>query len=168
MTESRFASHLRLIAEDGRILAEEAPQLTDQDLDDLSEEALYKNSNFARIDVEEAVKLTKLAKEKKLEGRDTFTLFAMMFMTDWRDGKCKATVEGLTELLGWHRTQVSRSVARLTKAGIIAPVKEKLTKRKVYLFNPRLLIYGTGKRRGYLIKKYIEAVYNNTPTDVII
>lgn len=168
MTESCFASHLRLVVEDGQILAEEASKLTQQDLDDLSEETLYRNSKFAKIDVEEAVKLAKLAREKKLEGRDTFTLFAMMFMTDWRDGKCKATVEGLTELLGWHRTQVSRSVARLTKAGIIAPVKEKLTKRKVYLFNPRLLIYGTGKRRGYLIKKYIEAVYNNTPTDVII
>lgn len=168
MTESRFASHLRLIAEDGQILPEEGAQTTDQELDDLSGEILYKNSNFARIDVEEAAKLTKLAKEKNLEGRDMFTLFVMMSMTDWRDGKCKATVEGLTESLGWHRTQVSRSVARLTKAGVITPVKEKVTKRKVYLFNPRLLIYGTGRRRGYLIRKYVEAVCNNTPTDVIV
>jgi hypothetical protein len=168
MTGSRFASHLRLVAEDGRILGTEAPQVTNQDLDDLSEETLYRNSNFARIDVEEAIKLIKFSKEKKLEGRDTFTLFAMMSMTDWRDGKCKATVEGLVDLLGWHRTQVSKSVSRLVRAGVVVPVKEKITKRKIYLFNPRLLIYGTGKRRGYLIKKYIEAIHANTPTDVII
>jgi histone H3/H4 len=164
MTQSIRASHLRLVPDQAEEAADQAIQLTDEAI----EEELLKNSNFARISIEEALKLAKLTKEKTIHSCDILVIFAMMSMTDWRDGKCRATNQGLADALSWDVTQVSRSMMRLKKAFIIVPVKEQKTKQKVHLFNPRLLIYGTGKRRGYLIKKYAEAIHANLPFTVTV
>jgi hypothetical protein len=164
MTQSKHGTHLRLVPDCGQPVLEETSALTDETV----EEELLKGSNFARIGIQEALKLAKLAKQKNIESRDVLVIFAMMSMTDWRDGKCKATNQGIAEELGWDVTQVSRSMMRLKKALIIVPVKEHKTKQRIHLFNPRLLIYGTGKRRGYLIKKYHEAIHANTPFSVTV
>lgn len=164
MTQSKHATHLRLVADQGKPVAEQDLTLTN----DAVEEELLRGSNFARISIEEALKLAKLAKDKTIESRDILVIFAMMSMTDWRDGKCRATSQGIADALTWDLTQVSKSMMRLKKAFIIVPVKEGKTKQKVHLFNPRLLIYGTGKRRGYLIKKYTEAIYANLPFSITV
>lgn len=164
MTQSNHATHLRLVADRGETFPEQPIQLTDEAV----EEELLKNSNFARINIQEALNLSKLAKQRVIESRDILVIFAMMSMTDWRDGKCKATNQGIADVLTWDLTQVSKSMMRLKKAFIIVPVKEQKTKQKIHLFNPRLLIYGTGKRRGYLIKKYAEAIHANSPFTVTV
>lgn len=128
-----------------------------------TEQDLYKNSNFARISTGEAVDLVKLAVKKIIQYRDIAVLLAMMSVTDYRDGKCKAKPSAIANIIGWQVSQVSHSLRRLKAASVLTCVTEKRTGETYHIFNPYLLIYGSGKRRGYLIKVYTEAIHQNTP-----
>lgn len=162
MTQSKHETGLRLIADHGEIVADQPPHLTV----DGEDENLYKASKFVRIDPDKKLELARMATAKIIQYRDLAVFDAMIALTDWRDGKCRAPVSGIAETLGWSISQTGHSMRRLKAAKVIVPLIEKVTRAKIHIFNPYIVIYGTGKRRGYLIRKYHEALYANAPYSV--
>lgn len=168
MTQSCSASHLRLVPDQPQALPNRSTDLADQQVNDFTDEELYKARSFTMIGNEKAILLIELVKSKQIMWRDLGVLIAMTALTDWRSGTCKATASGLAKELGWKPNVVSLSLSRLKKIKLIAPAKDAKTRASIYLIDPRLVIYGTGKRRGYLIKRYAELVFGDTGKDVVV
>lgn len=126
------------------------------------DEDLYKLSYFVRLDVNEMTDLVLLACEKKIQYRDISVLLLLVAQTDWRDGKCRLTCQRVAELMDWSPGQVAHSFRRLKSVDLIVPLIDRATGTKIHIFNPRLVLHGTGKRRGYLIKSYKEVLNEKT------
>lgn len=168
MTGSNIASHLRLVPDRPEELPDTGLKLTEESEENFVEEELFKGRPFVMIGTESLAELAKLVADKALMWRDIGILLTMIQLTDWRNGKCRATMAGIAEETGCNQSVVIHSVSRLKKAKIIAPAREIKTRVKVHLINPRLVKYGTGKRRGYLIRKFAEAAFANSPTDILV
>jgi hypothetical protein len=108
--------------------------------------------------------LIQLVAKRMLLHSDIVVLFAFISLTDWRSGRCRARLAKVGELLNKPVSTISVSVKRLKDHGLMVPFIDKRTGEKLHIIHPGLLICGSGKQRGFLVKSFMEAVNENRPT----
>jgi hypothetical protein len=121
-------------------------------------------SKFFRIGSYDLDVLILLIYARKLQNADFVVLFTFISLTDWRTGRCRARVSRVAELLGRKPSSVSLSVKRLKERRLMVPFTDKRTGEKLHFIHPNLLICGSGKQRGFLLRSFTEAIENNRPT----
>lgn len=121
-------------------------------------------SKFFRLGSYDLEVLIQLVAKRKLLNSDITVLLAFISLTDWRSGRCRARLAKVAELLGKPASTISISVKRLKDHGLMVPFIDKRTGEKLHIIHPGLLICGSGKQRGFLLKSFTEAINENMPT----
>ena len=116
------------------------------------------SSSFFRIGSAELNNLLELVTAGKLQHRDITVLLAFISLTDWRSGRCRATCAAIAELLEKGTNHIVLSLKRLKEAELILPFIDAKTKDKYLIVNPNLLICGSGRKRGFLVKCFDEVL----------
>lgn len=115
-------------------------------------------SNFFRIGAVELTKLIDLAATGAIQHRDITTLLAFISLTDWRSGRCRATCAAVANLLDKKPNHIVLSLKRLKENELMLPFIDHRTGDKYHIVNPNFLICGSGKKRGFLVKCFDEAL----------
>ena len=116
------------------------------------------SSNFFRIGSTELAKLVDLAASGTIQHRDITVLLAFISLTDWRSGRCRATCAAIAEILDKKTNHIVLSLKRLKENEIMLPFIDYRTKDRYHIINPNLLVCGSGKKRGFLVKCFDEAL----------
>lgn len=116
------------------------------------------SSNFFRIGSAELTKLVDLAASGAIQHRDFTVLFAFISLTDWRSGRCRATCAAIADMLGKKTNHIVLSLKRLKEKELILPFIDHRTRDKYHIVNPNLLVCGSGRKRGFLVKCFDEAL----------
>lgn len=116
------------------------------------------SSNFFRIGAAELSRLVNLAASGAIQHRDITVLLAFISLTDWRSGRCRATCAAVADLIEKKTNHVVLSLKRLKEEELMLPFIDYRTRDKYHIINPNFLVCGSGKKRGFLVKCFDEAV----------
>lgn len=97
----------------------------------------------------------------ELQNRDFSILMVFIIHSDWRTGRCKLTVEKLSEVIGCKKATLYPSIRRLKKTLLIVPARDERSGQKLYILSPYVFRGGSGKVRGYMLKVYDKAIQAN-------
>lgn len=121
-----------------------------------------KEDKFFRLDAYELEVLLQMQAKKLLQHRDITVLLAFISLTDWRNGRCRTNCAFIGRLINKSKPLVSASVKRLKQYQLLVYcVNERNSGDAYYLLNPSLVICGSGRQRGFLIKQFNKAIENN-------
>lgn len=127
------------------------------------EDDFYKQKEFVKLDLNRCLKIARMAVARAIEPRDLTVLFAIMSLTNWKNGRCMATTAKIAETLSLSVSQVGCSMRRLKKQNLIVPLKDTKDGFTYHLVDPYLIICGTGSKRGIILRNYHNAIRKNTP-----
>lgn len=98
-----------------------------------------------------------------LQPKDVIVFLTYLRFMQWRTGRVRCSIDKLAEILERSKSTLYSSIRRLKENKLLVPTIDETTGEKVLIVNPGLVKASGGKRRGYTIKNYNEAVQYNKP-----
>jgi len=148
-------------SQNGTTMYQNAPGY-DPDLDD-SDFKDKDGQGFILLYKSGVTSLTKMVTEGKLLNRDIRVLLVYIHHVDWRNGRCRLTVQKAAEIIGYKVATLQTCVKRLKKVGLLVPIKDSKTGERLLIVSPYIIKVGSSQSRGYLAKLYHEAIAENEP-----